>query len=503
MCRPSIPLVVLLVVACSIEGAPADVTETSGPQSTTAAATAAPPTSDSATTTTTASASAGPGTSEATTTASTGGPDSDSDSTSPGSTSPGSTSEAPGTDTASDSDSDSDSDSGESAPAIALITDENRHHETMFGGWGPHLRGIMRAPEDTLWFTVDAGPDVLTNQAIRYFRRDPDAWAEVASQPHTAGIQQNAASVMLGGTIYTYGVNIAQSFLEECRLNTDDLADRACNAVLISGNVYTTPPSSNYVGAAAHTDATRVVWFTRVGPGGAAGDWIYTYNFGGGWNGPVVTPVLGANDFAYVHASFVDAGTLALVGQLYFGKYPDGSYGAAVAELKLGELPTFVPLLSGEPGVAILSSSDLWVDPESGAQHVLARDDQGGVRYYFKPPGEPWAAHAEPLTTIGQTYRARLLRAPGGPLMIARGDAGIGSVLLLEAPTGDASLAVDWAAATSIPVPSPGPGFAPPSAIYVESEAYQTSPVKAVNLGFCGEYKVADHEIWGATLAAP
>jgi hypothetical protein len=104
---------------------------------------------------------------------------------------------------------------------------------------------------------------------------------------------------------------------------------------------------------------------------------------------------------------------------------------------------------------------------------------------------------------IGQTYRARLLRAPGGPLMIARGDAGIGSVLLLEAPTGDASLAVDWAAATSIPVPSPGPGFAPPSAIYVESEAYQTSPVKAVNLGFCGEYKVADHEIWGATLAAP
>jgi hypothetical protein len=84
--------------------------------------------------------------------------------------------------------------------------------------------------------------------------------------------------------------------------------------------------------------------------------------------------------------------------------------------------------------------------------------------------------------------------------MIARGDAIVGSVVLLEAPTTDPSLAVDWAAASELTLPSPGPGFAPPSAIYVESEAYQTGPVKEVNLGFCGEYKTADNEVWWGTL---
>ncbi len=499
---PLAPLVALILAGCPGDSAPVDTTGTGDASGTTAPTTAGGPPTGS---TSTGSTSTGDHGSTSPTTATSGPDASTASGETDGTTTEATTAGSTGADTGSSTTSSSDSDSGdpEPIPAIALITDENRRHETMSGGWGPHLRGIMRDPKDTLWFTVDAGPDVLTNQAIRYYRKDPDAWTEVASQAHTAGIQQNAASLMLGGTIYTYGVNIGQSFLEECTLNTDDLAAKACNAILISGQVYTTPPSSNYVGAAAHSGSTRVVWFTRVGPGGAAGDWIYTYNFGGGWNGPVVSPVLGANDFAYVHASFVDAGALALVGQLYFGKYPDGSYGAAVAEFKLGDLPTFVPLESGEQGVSMLSSADLWVDPASGAQHVLARDDKGALRYYFKPSGAPWAAHSAPLSTIPSTYRARFVRRPGSPLMIARGDAIAGSVVLLEAPSDDASVAVDWDSATSTPMPSPGPGFAPPSAIYVESEAYQTSPVKEVNLGLCGEYQAADNEIWWGTLDYP
>lgn len=301
---------------------------------------------------------------------------------------------------------------------------------------------------------------------------------------------------MLGDTIYSYGVNISQSFLEECYIDTNDLATKGCNAIQISENVYSTPSLSNYIGAVADSGATRVVWYTRVGPGGAAGDWIYTYNFGGGWNGPFVSPALGGNDFSYVHAAFVDPGTLALVGQLYYGKYPDGYFGTAVSEFKLGHTPVFVALVSGEPGVSMLSTADLWVDRPSGATHVLARDNKGAVRYYYKPPGQSWAGYAEPLLTFSGTLRARFIRPVGGDLMIARGDAMAGSVELLRVPGADPSLAVQWEEAESRVLPSPGDGFAPPSAIYVESDAYQTAAVGGINLGFCGAYKLADNEIW-------
>lgn len=54
----------------------------------------------------------------------------------------------------------------EPTPAIALLTDANREHPTMFGGWGPHLRGITRAETGELWFTVDAGPSVEASTRI-------------------------------------------------------------------------------------------------------------------------------------------------------------------------------------------------------------------------------------------------------------------------------------------------------------------------------------------------
>ncbi|MGB1276033.1 MAG: hypothetical protein ACPG77_09810, partial [Nannocystaceae bacterium] len=312
------------------------------------------------------------------------------------------------------------------------------------------------------------------------------------------GVQQNAASVILGPTIYSYGVNIGQNYLEECYLHTGNL-QHACNAILISGQVYTTPPSSNYVGAAAHEGTTRIVWWTRVGQGGGTGDWLYTYNFGGGWNGPVVTPLNGGNDFAYVHAAFTSPGSVAMVGQLYFGQYPNGHYGAAVSEFSLGEVPVLVALEAGEPGVEMLSSADLWIDPASGSQHVVARDDQGGTRYYFKPSDAMWEQHSLPLHTFPTTFRARFLRAEGGDLWLARGDTN-GGLEMLRVPEADPKLAIAWESAEAVVVEPPSPGFAPPSAIYVESASYQTTPVTELNLAYCGEYMAADNEIWWATL---
>ena len=49
-------------------------------------------------------------------------------------------------------------------------SERNRQHSRMFGGWGPHLRGLMQDHNGDLWFTADHGPDVHRNTAIRYFR---------------------------------------------------------------------------------------------------------------------------------------------------------------------------------------------------------------------------------------------------------------------------------------------------------------------------------------------
>ncbi len=49
---------------------------------------------------------------------------------------------------------------------LRLLTDSNRAYRTMYGGWGPHLRGVMRDADDVLWFCADQGPDVSNNAAI-------------------------------------------------------------------------------------------------------------------------------------------------------------------------------------------------------------------------------------------------------------------------------------------------------------------------------------------------
>ncbi|MCY0993430.1 hypothetical protein OV203_40205 [Nannocystis sp. ILAH1] len=383
--------------------------------------------------------------------------------------------------------------------ALTLVTDDNRAYVEMHGGWGPHLRGLMRAPDDSLWFHVDAGEDVYHNRTIRYLRRGAGepAWSLVAEQPHTDGIQQNAASVLVGSTILTYGVNIQQHFLEECYLDTADPSVHACNAVLVSGQVYTTPPASNYVGAAVLGPGARIVWFTVVGEGGGPGRWVYTYDFGGGWNGPVEVDLGGANDLGYVHAMATPGGQLALVGQTFTGQYPDGTYAAVVADVTLGQVPTFMSLEPPDPAAQVRSGADLFHD-SAGDTHVLAYFD-GVVAYYHRPAGASWASHTAPLHVFSDTYRARFIRPADARLWLVRGSAGGQGVQLLRSPTRRGG-PVDWAAAEIVDVPSPDPGFAAPSAIYVESPTYQPAPAGALEFAVCGAYQVGDRSIWHGRL---
>lgn len=409
------------------------------------------------------------------------------------------------TDTAASSSSGGEASSGSTGapdlpPALspALITDMNRAYVEMHGGWGHHLRGLMRDAQDNLWFVVDAGESVLKNQRVRYFRRGPGepAWSLVAEQAHVDGVQQNAGSVLLGDMILTYGVNTTQHFLEECYFDVTNPAYRACNAVTISGQVYATPPNSNYVGAAVLGDGARIAWFTVVGAMGGPGQFVYTYNYGGGWNGPVAGSIgAGGNDVGYIHAMATADGKLALVAQTYFGAYPNGAFGAAVADLDPGKPVQFLELESPDPNATLRSSGDLHLDADSGAAHVLAIFG-GAAAYFHRPGGESWAAHLAPLHVFPDTYRARFVRPAGGPLWIVRGSAGGQGTTLHRAPTDALADAIDWAGAATYPALPPAPGFGTPIGIYVESPTYQRTPVGGLNFALCGEYQVADHQIF-------
>jgi hypothetical protein len=392
-------------------------------------------------------------------------------------------------------------DAGGAAPlafAFARVTTENRHAATMSGGWGPHLRGVMRDPMGAVWLAIDSGSDVLVNPSVLYFRRDDaGAWSKVAESAHNATVQQNAGTILVGKMLYTYAVNVAAHWIEECYLDTSDPSYRACNAIPISGATYTTPPSSNYVGAAVLEGGGRIVWFTVVGAAGGSGSFIYTYNYGGGWNGPITT-ALSANDIGYVHAMATKDGNLEVVGQTFFGAYPAGTYAAEVARIAPGNAVSFVALKPAMAGAAVHSTADLFVDHDSGAVHVLTYESGGKAAYYFRPEAASWSAHVDPVHVFDDGYRACFSRPDGGPLHIVLGSATSNGITVLRAVDDGASDAIDWSKAERFAVALPEADLDAPAAIYTESRTYQDGPVGTLSFAWVGNQAKRDGEIWFA-----
>lgn len=376
---------------------------------------------------------------------------------------------------------------------VELVTDQNRHYPEMHGGWGPHLRAPMLDARGNLWLAYDGGPSVLENTTIHYARRGDAGWQTVASQPHTAGVQQNAAHVLRGDFIVTYAVNTAQHFLEECYFDTTNYAYAACNAIQIGG-AYATPANSNYVGAALGPTGETIVWLTVVGTAGGTGQLVYTYDYGGGWNGPVVTVLPGWNDIGYLRASFRGPSQLAIIGQGYVGAYPTGEYTAGVTELGFGNVAAFESLQPPPPSGQVRSSADIWVDPISGDTHALAQL-VGTLTYHHLPAGDAWADHLDPIATLDDLAIARLLHVDGGPLVLVGGGAGG-----LQARWAEPAGAIDWSGAPSLPITIPADGFDSPSGIHVMRPEYQTAPVTGLHFAVCGQYQVSDEQIWHGLL---
>ncbi len=390
---------------------------------------------------------------------------------------------------------------GAQPPTITatLVTDQNRHYVEMHGGWGPHLRGVMHDDRAQRWFVSDAGPSVALNDAILYFRRDVEGWTAVGSQPHLPGVQQNAASLLHGATLHTFAVDVVGHQLEHCAFDVELAAAQGCEAIAIGGP-YATPPNANYVGAALGPDPVHLVWFTVVGDAGGAGALVYTYDYGGGYNGPVATALPGYNDFAYVFASFRGPSEVVLAGQAFTGQYPVGSYDAVVVELMLGSAPTFTTL--GDGDVDVRTAADVHVDPDSDATHVIAETDAGALAYYFKPGGAAWADHLAPVSLVPDSFRGRFVAVEGAPLALVRGSASDGGIEILRAGEG-ADGPIAWAAAEVLAVPDLGPGFGAPSALYVPTRSYFDAAIDRLEFVACGAYGVADGLLWHVDVALP
>lgn len=125
---------------------------------------------------------------------------------------------------------------------VWVLTDQNRRYQdstgSMFGGWGPHLRGMMRASDGSFWFTVDQGPSVNENKNILYYRFQNSTWNLVGSQPNLEGVQQNTATIMHGRYLLSYGISITSRYIEECYFDTLNYSYKACNAITINGIPY-------------------------------------------------------------------------------------------------------------------------------------------------------------------------------------------------------------------------------------------------------------------------
>lgn len=380
---------------------------------------------------------------------------------------------------------------------------ENRHYDgIMYGGWGPHLRPILRDSSGALWHVVDAGPDVYNNDSLLYYRFNGLSWALAGTQAQIGGVQQNAQSILVDDVIHVFGNSIvAPRHVEDCTFDTIGRVAGTCGRIEIASTPLVLPPSANYIGAAVGPDGTRIVWWTEVGSGGT-GMWSYVHDAGAGWTAPVVSDIGDYDDFSYVFVAFVDATHLLLGGEVVGGLDPDASnLHAAIARLTLGAPLGPLTVLRADVSESLEAVEDVWLEPVSQTFHIAAHDYQADRVAWFAIPAN-WTDGVEPLAAgiFVDAFRARFVETVAGSLHLVVGaeDGEISpSVRVFDSTVTDAQLAIDWASAPQRTLTMPATnGWEWPSAIYVESPTKQTTALGGANFAFTGVSPGNDNEIW-------
>ncbi|NUO54141.1 MAG: hypothetical protein HOV80_35285 [Polyangiaceae bacterium] len=390
--------------------------------------------------------------------------------------------------------------------STSIITSDHRFIDgQMFGGWGPHLGHSIDAGANGLWFVDDvcAQPgisglspcDVNDDHTLGWYRRDGGAWSLVTTASIPGAVQQNTATISSadGATLFTFGLDVAAGSIIECAFDLP-AGPPTCGAL-----PFPLVPSSNYIGAAISPDGYRVVWWTGVVDGGG-GSFHYIVDYGGGWNGPRSGGAAGYNDASYIGIGFpTDApARFVMHVQLVSGLAPAWSFfgGMGTGDLTTSDPVTFsLPLAPVTGDDPVVSTNDVWVDPASQDEHVIARTEAGRAAYYHRPPQGSWSG---PLFSLDATYRARFV-AHGDRMALVYGPNGSGLAFRVataaDLPTGSP---IDWAALEETPIPLPA-GYDSIYAIYPAGAPYQVVPGSNIEIAVVGAER--QYEVLGVSLA--
>ncbi len=362
----------------------------------------------------------------------------------------------------------------------------------MFGGWGPHLGHLVQhrtSSGDETWFVDDSCEvgkcDVNRNTRLDYFKLGTAGFQKVASVALPAGVQQNTATIVVGGEAHSYGVDVASARLVECK---QSLLVRgppgSCTAIL--------PPleaGSNYVGAAISPKGVRVAWLTHVVDGGG-GAFSFFVDYSGGWNGPRRGGIGGFNDVSYINVAFGRNGSddaFSMHGQLVGGLGPNWSFFGATGT---GDLSSATPVswatdLAGPsaPPDPVVSTNDVAIDPVTFDEHIVARSRSGAAAYYFRARGQSAPSQ---VRLFPKSYRARLVFLADGALALVRSDDGNGLVVQLANTSVRAKgRPVEWGLLPEYRPMLP-PGYENIYAIYPATSVYQRFSPRSVEVALVG-----------------
>jgi hypothetical protein len=350
------------------------------------------------------------------------------------------------------------------------ITDEHRYEYGAMGPhWGHHLGHMVRTADGQLWYVDDTGNDVYHNPAAFIHRFNGDGWDHFATAQNPNTIQQNVGSIAVGDTIYIYGLNTANGFIEEAKFDAISGEVIPYEHVLICGG------GTNYIGAAVSPNGTRVVWWTRVVNNDGPSPWYYAYHDIDGWHGPITSWVPG-NDFSYNFVSFENDTTFWITGELPGGAAPNWVFKMGAGKVRLGQ-----PLEEMQVYTQDITAHSIWVNPNDGGVHLFGQSFGAQVSYYYHPPGGSWPADEISLP-IGTVSRFRTIDSDDGNLYLVYNNNGFKMVALDKSTlTGPLDIADDEVIDIGQVI-----GFEATGSVWGETKCYQTTPVQGLAFAFYG-----------------
>ncbi len=348
----------------------------------------------------------------------------------------------------------------------------------------------------TLWFVDDhcaqagAGTpvcDANKNHQLGYFEYVAGSWAPRSTLPLPGTVQQNTATIAAaGGTVlHSYGVDDVSHLLREC---TYSIAKGPQGCIALP---FTLTANSNYVGAAVSPAGHRVVWWTNVVDGGGGG-FHYIVDYGGGWNGPRSGSAAGYNDASYINIAFggPTPNTFTMHVQFVSGFAPNWGFVGGVGS---GDLSTTAPVtwslpLAPASGDEVLSTNDIWIDPNTKDTHLMARTKSGAAVYYFRPDGGSWSPAS---FTLPATFRARFIVSGGRLILVYGPNAGGLAYRIAKSSDRIPKTPIDWQNVGEQKLSLPA-GFGSIVAIYPESPAYQATPAQGIHAVVVGSTKESE-----------